>query len=458
MTIRTQPSALRQGPRKLGTALLAAGPLWVLSCGHAHNGALARPGAGSGETGSGATGPGRTGPGRTGPGENGSATEGESAAIAVSWSDAITSPSPVGRGARATDRDAPTSGAEATELRALLPRSCKASDAALERAAERLALFQATVGAELMADQVEFLVRASGAPYVWVKAWSLAGTEDPKATARRLETWAARFREDGVRRCGIGRAALAEGPPVTAALAVDVLGDLAPISTRVSVGEAVQVKAHFIEPVTDARVVVLGPRGAPRTLTTALEAERATAKFRADQPGRWLVQVIATVSGGPRPILEAETYAGVEPPKTFHPLPAPGEQAGRHADASPVDALRAMVNAARRSEGRKPLHKNRSLDRLAQEHAEAMRDARRLGHDLDAGNAGRRVEDAGVPSRRTGENIAAADSVERGHRALWASPSHRGNLLDRGYNALGVGIAEDETGRLWIVEIFADLD
>jgi hypothetical protein len=45
----------------------------------------------------------------------------------------------------------------------------------------------------------------------------------------------------------------------------------------------------------------------------------------------------------------------------------------------------------------------------------------------------------------------------RAHRALWASPSHRSNLLDARFTAIGVGVARDEQdGSSWICETFAD--
>jgi uncharacterized protein YkwD len=54
-----------------------------------------------------------------------------------------------------------------------------------------------------------------------------------------------------------------------------------------------------------------------------------------------------------------------------------------------------------------------------------------------------------------GENVAHATDPVRAHRALWASPSHRTNLLHRGFSRWGLGVMRDEDGSLWICEIFA---
>jgi uncharacterized protein YkwD len=40
------------------------------------------------------------------------------------------------------------------------------------------------------------------------------------------------------------------------------------------------------------------------------------------------------------------------------------------------------------------------------------------------------------------------------HRALWASPSHRLNLLDSRFTRWGLGVAKDTDGGLWVCELF----
>jgi uncharacterized protein YkwD len=55
----------------------------------------------------------------------------------------------------------------------------------------------------------------------------------------------------------------------------------------------------------------------------------------------------------------------------------------------------------------------------------------------------------------TGENVAHATTVALAHRALWASPSHRANLLRREFESVGVAVARDDRGDAWVVETFA---
>jgi uncharacterized protein YkwD len=65
---------------------------------------------------------------------------------------------------------------------------------------------------------------------------------------------------------------------------------------------------------------------------------------------------------------------------------------------------------------------------------------------------------AGLVPRLAGENVVRAADPKRAHRALWASPSHRTNLLHRGFTRWGLGVIVDEAGTLWICELFASKD
>ncbi|HKO49091.1 MAG TPA: CAP domain-containing protein, partial [Polyangiaceae bacterium] len=241
-----------------------------------------------------------------------------------------------------------------------------------------------------------------------------------------------------------------------AAVAADVLADLEPLPTRARVGQWIEVRATLRVPATEAKLVVLGPRGAPRPVPTSFDDGRVRARFNADLPGPWLVQLLASVDGGPRPLLEALVFAGVEPPSTAAISKAPGEDAlnAASAKADPRAALYTLVNAARESERRAPLTRDPRLEALATEHAEAMRRAHRTAHETGDGDLNRRLERAGL-ELSAGENVAHAGSAASAQRALWASPSHRGNLLFNGFDVVGIGVASDADGSLWVCQIFA---
>jgi uncharacterized protein YkwD len=63
---------------------------------------------------------------------------------------------------------------------------------------------------------------------------------------------------------------------------------------------------------------------------------------------------------------------------------------------------------------------------------------------------------SGVRAFRVGENVARARSLPSAHRALWDSPAHRGNLLDEGFEAVGLGVAVEPSVGVWVCELFVD--
>jgi uncharacterized protein YkwD len=220
-------------------------------------------------------------------------------------------------------------------------------------------------------------------------------------------------------------------------------------------GQWLDVDATLLGSATQAKVVVLGPSGAPYAVPTTLDGNVARARVHADRRGTWLVQLLATGDNGPRPVLEAVVHVDQTPPATFAPQSVPGEEAGTGAPDDRT-ALEWMVREARAREQLAPLRRDSRLDRIAQAHAEAMQAARRVAHDVGGGDPGTRVQASGLDVKTAGENVARALTLSRVHRALWASPSHRGNLLDARFEAVGIGVVRDPDGTVWAAEVFAD--
>ena len=145
-------------------------------------------------------------------------------------------------------------------------------------------------------------------------------------------------------------------------------------------------------------------------------------------------------------------HVGVSPPATYRASEAPGDRAGEDAPDA-LAAIERMINSARASEGLGALRRDRELDGLAEAHAAAMAKARLLGHDTGEGDPA--VRAAGIGVRIVAENVAHAASLPRAHRALWASPSHRDNILFERFDAVGVGVVRDTDGSFWVCELFA---
>lgn len=359
---------------------------------------------------------------------------------ALTWAKATRSPQPPA--------------ALAPEIAALTAR-CGAADAALVAVARRNVERQLKGGEIMPPDELAFTLRAAGAPHAWPRGWSIEGQGlGPAEVGARLDGWLSGWPTLGVRRCGVARASKPDGTVVVAAVGVDALADMAPLPTTVRVGQWVTLEGTMRVPATAVKVVLLGPRGAPRTVLSSLSGARIRSSFAVDQPGSWLVQVLATVSTGPRPVLEAMIFAGSAPPSRYVRAPSPGEEAGKGA-RDDDDAMLRMMNAARASEGVPPLVRDAALSALARAHAEAMIKAKMVGHDVGSGDPAARLRDAGYEATIAGENVATSSTPAGAHRAIWASPSHRGNLLDRRYKKTGVAVVRDRSGRVWVTQLFA---
>ncbi len=326
---------------------------------------------------------------------------------------------------------------------------CGRRDLGLVQVARALVARRVEGGPPPSQAELKELARAAGVAQVWPRAWLVHGVTDPQTVARRMSRWLAKTPAVGSARCGIARGANADGEPVVAAITVDAVADLLPVPRRTRVAEWLTIEAIMQVPADGAKVVLMGPQGRPRRALTSLSAGRVRARLNLDQPGRWLIQVMATLDGGPRPVLEAVVFAGASPPAA---LPS--------SEAAPTlrptaGQLITMLNRARAKEGLAALRQDEGLDRVARAHARAMIARGRVAHEAGDGTPAERVHIAQLPAIRVGENVASAPTVGRVHRALWNSPSHRANMLDSTFDRVGTALVADRAGKLWAVQLFA---
>lgn len=328
-------------------------------------------------------------------------------------------------------------------------------DQALESVAARLA--ERKLAGQLPDPaEIAYALRAAGSPYVWPRVWALDGEGAGQEAIPRARAWLRSFVFEGEARCAIAGAQQGTTREAWVAIAVDVLADLRPLPTSAPVGTYVDLEAELLVDAGHAELLLLGPSGLPRRVPLSHEERRLRSRVRGDREGKWLIQLMADAGGGPRPVAEALLFAGRAPDASYAAQIAPGEEAGDDPDAP--RALFAMANLARRSEGARALQPHLQLDRVAEAHARAMQHAARLAHDVGQGPPNHRVEDAGLAPVAVGENIAHAMDPRGAHRVLWWSPSHRKNLLTRHFDHLGIGVARDPDGSLWVAQVFAQLD
>lgn len=338
--------------------------------------------------------------------------------------------------------------------RAALSR-CGVADAGLEATARWIAARKLAGLSMPELDAIAFVQRASGEPHPWARAWAASARDMPDPVAiDRLGAWLATDSGGALRRCGAAAGRAASGLRVLAVVVVDAMADLtAPVPTRVRTGQWVTVAATTRVRARAGKVVVMGPSGVPQPLLTSFDGSSIRARFVPDRRGEFTVQVMADLSDGPRPVLEMSVFAESEPPPSLPDSAAPGEDiAGSMADD---DALERMVQISRASEGAPALAADDRLRAIAYEHARRMALAHQLAHDVGDGDPMTRLRAAGLQPSDAGENVAHAPSVGLAHRAMWASPSHRANMLRRDFDRLGAAAVRDEQGDVWAVEIFA---
>jgi uncharacterized protein YkwD len=124
-------------------------------------------------------------------------------------------------------------------------------------------------------------------------------------------------------------------------------------------------------------------------------------------------------------------------------------------DSRAEETLLELANEARAEAGAPALKLDAGLCRAARAHAEAMLAAHQLSHQFDG--------EPSLPERlaaatstqldQEGENVAYDFDAENGHKHLMLSAPHRANLLNAGYNVVGLAVIRGD-GRLYIVQDF----
>ncbi|HET9365407.1 MAG TPA: CAP domain-containing protein [Candidatus Angelobacter sp.] len=114
-----------------------------------------------------------------------------------------------------------------------------------------------------------------------------------------------------------------------------------------------------------------------------------------------------------------------------------------------------QLNQERQKAGLAPLEWNELLAEAARSHSQAMAEKDKLAHQL-AGEPPlqERIALRGVRFIRAGENIALTGYVEDVHLALMTSAGHRANMLNPKYNAVGIGVIE-QNGKIYVTQDFA---
>jgi hypothetical protein len=332
----------------------------------------------------------------------------------------------------------------------LLPAGCDRGDARLDQAAIRIAQ---GADATALAEQLSEL----GVPQVWPHAFRAAYASGQSVSYRAAEAWIATTPRRGERHCGVALSTDAKHLTTLAVVAVDTLSELRAFPTRARIGQWLPLEFHALSAAKDSQVWVRDPSGQSFTIPTHRNGAHVRALFTARTPGRHHIQVLERFPGGPVPALEFYCDVDVEPEATRGNATNLSQGSSTQEAPSALEVLYASLAAERTNSGAPPLLRDATLERLAQEHAQAMAARSELGHDVGLGSPVERAESAKLSATRVAENVAEGGSPASAQAALWDSASHRANWLNPSLNAVGIGMARDIQGRWWISQMFGEM-
>jgi hypothetical protein len=329
---------------------------------------------------------------------------------------------------------------------------CGAHDEALARIAHELASVRSRTGAPPTPDAAAKWMRALGVPYVQPTLFVALGDAPVDAAIRAsLER---RRDEASPTRCGVALVPMGEPKELVVIVRVQAWASMEPLAIRARTGAWITFSSALHEDARTVSLFVAGPHGAPQTVPVVLSAGQAHARFALGEPGAFVVQLVGDVGHGPQPLLEAHVFADVEPDLSGDEPVAPGEEAGGEGDDA--SALFRMVKTTRQREGLRVLKREHALDVLAHAHALRMKDRHSVAHDVGDGDLRARFEAASpMKASSIGENVAKAPTLALAHRTLYASPSHRANLLGARYTHIGLAVERDDDGGTVVCEVFA---
>ena len=117
------------------------------------------------------------------------------------------------------------------------------------------------------------------------------------------------------------------------------------------------------------------------------------------------------------------------------------------ARADSTSELVRLTNSARAAQGLAPLTVSPDLVAVASRQAASMASSGVLSHTPNL---------SGVVCcwSAVGENVGEGGTASIVQQAMMASPPHRANILSTSYTQVGVGVAVDRHGTLWVSEIF----
>lgn len=107
----------------------------------------------------------------------------------------------------------------------------------------------------------------------------------------------------------------------------------------------------------------------------------------------------------------------------------------------------AKVNASRQAAGLQSYAVASDLTSIARSHSARMASSNSLYHNPS-------LTSQVSNWQAVGENVGTGPNVDDLHTAFMNSPDHRANILDRDFTQVGIGVAVDKKGTIWVTQVF----
>ncbi|MBR5109429.1 MAG: hypothetical protein IK099_04470 [Clostridia bacterium] len=115
-----------------------------------------------------------------------------------------------------------------------------------------------------------------------------------------------------------------------------------------------------------------------------------------------------------------------------------------------------LLNEDRAKNGLSPLTLDPELSKLARLKSNDMNSNHYFAHESPTyGNAAQMLDTFNYEYKGVGENIAHHRDVEKAEAAFMSSDGHRQNILGSQWDKVGIGIAYDENGNMYVTQLFS---
>jgi uncharacterized protein YkwD len=185
----------------------------------------------------------------------------------------------------------------------------------------------------------------------------------------------------------------------------------------------------------------------------------ATESVQADTPNKDVLIGLAAVG-----LIAALSSHGDNKKAASSPTPNSGSGSGSSPTQTPSSGTvlsaqeqqaLTLLNNDRAKNGLSSLKANSQLTRLAENYAKDMIARGFFAHNNPEGQTPfDRMQAAGISYRTAGENLAINSNVTAAETAFMNSSGHRANILNSSYTDVGIGVAQNSSGQVYVVQEF----